>query len=123
MLIGMPRLDVLRETTVWEGNIPNHTYALSSTKLVGYVNALNGMVVYLAHPIQFDKRRRTFVKVRNTFGFKVLAPEARVTEKPIRTVQGSKGNVYQIFKTRYGERCNCPGYGYRGKCKHIMVAK
>lgn len=35
-------------------------------------------------------------------------------------VEGSKGNKYTITISSDGtKKCSCPGYGYRGSCKHI----
>ena len=39
-------------------------------------------------------------------------------------VEGSKGNTYTVRKeTATGEvTCTCPGFKYRGKCKHTKIA-
>ena len=35
-------------------------------------------------------------------------------------VEGSKGNTYTITIKSSGEHsCSCPGYGFRGTCRHI----
>jgi hypothetical protein len=35
-------------------------------------------------------------------------------------VQGSKGSLYTVRRSHRGAwSCTCPGYGWRGKCKHI----
>ena len=39
-------------------------------------------------------------------------------------VEGSKGSTYTVRKeTTTGElTCTCPGFKYRGKCKHLTIA-
>ena len=35
-------------------------------------------------------------------------------------VQGSNANVYRITIARDGTKtCSCPGFGFRGRCKHV----
>ena len=33
-------------------------------------------------------------------------------------VVGSKGNEYSVELHDQGFECDCPGFGYHGKCKH-----
>ena len=35
-------------------------------------------------------------------------------------VQGSKGNEYTVVKEYGKSSCTCPGFTYRGQCKHLM---
>ena len=35
-------------------------------------------------------------------------------------VQGSKGNEYTVVKEHGKSSCTCPGFTYRGQCKHLM---
>lgn len=40
------------------------------------------------------------------------------------TVPASNGrDVYSVIITRSFARCDCKGYEYRGKCKHVTVVK
>jgi hypothetical protein len=46
------------------------------------------------------------------------------------TIKGSKGNEYAVSygpdplgKYQYHWSCNCKGFAYKGKCKHIEIAK
>ena len=56
-------MEVLLETTEWEGNTPNHTYVLNNAgKLVGY-RKVSGEIVVSKKPIFFDKKHRKFKKV------------------------------------------------------------
>lgn len=34
-------------------------------------------------------------------------------------VEGSKGNKYVVTRTKSGWKCTCPGFGFRGQCKHV----
>ena len=38
-------------------------------------------------------------------------------------VTGSKGDVYSISFKNEVYTCNCPGYGYRRRCRHIEKIK
>lgn len=39
------------------------------------------------------------------------------------TIAGSKGNEYIVTKEHGQYSCTCPGYSFRGACKHIEEAK
>lgn len=34
-------------------------------------------------------------------------------------IQGSKGNTYEVELHEKGFDCTCPGFTYRGECKHV----
>jgi len=34
-------------------------------------------------------------------------------------VEGSKGNTYEVKLHEKGFDCTCPGFTYRGECKHV----
>jgi hypothetical protein len=36
-------------------------------------------------------------------------------------VEGSKGNIYEVAKD--GSNCTCPGFTFRGKCKHVTAQR
>ena len=57
---------------------------------------------------------------------------AEAPDEPVRKtewkVRGSTGNEYVVIRTQSDSRqiffsCTCPGYGWRGKCKHIDSIK
>ena len=62
-------------------------------------------------PLGFDRRWRTF-KVIKTVD----------TEPETIKVNGSKGSVYNLTRADGGWRCSCPGFTYRGNCKHLELA-
>lgn len=39
------------------------------------------------------------------------------------TVDGSKGSKYVVTRNKQGWKCTCPGFGFRGQCKHISEFK
>ena len=102
---------ILEETTVWnDPQIPNHVYVLndSQTKLIAYVRAGTKTLQKFKVPYSFDRRGRTFKELGNT------KPEPDVI-----TVQGSKGQQYYVSDAGNGLVCTCPGFTFRGKCKHV----
>ncbi len=101
------------ETTKWEGNTPNHTYILddSKSKLFGYIKAGTKEEIILSKPMMgFNTSRRTFKLVGE-----YKEPE---TEKRTWKVTGSRGDTYTVTEEENGLVCTCPGFIYRGKCKH-----
>lgn len=61
----MENFDILQETTVWEGNTPNHIYAVhkNSGKLLGYMKSSETEWTIFQKPLPFYKSRRTFRKL------------------------------------------------------------
>jgi len=66
----------------------------------------------LTTPLRIDRRGRKFEELKD-----VEMPDLN-NQVEIIEVQGSKGNTYYI--TMSGTpNCSCPGYQFRGSCKHI----
>ena len=102
-------MEALKETT---GELfPAHTYLLDGTTLVAYIKVNTTEPFYFKNGIKnFDKRGRKFEKVStNLFETHV---ETNLIE-----VQGSKGAVYYVDPE--AATCTCPGFTFRGKCKHV----
>jgi hypothetical protein len=101
-------MEAVRETT--GGQFPPHIYLLDGTKLVSYIKSGETEPFYFKNPIKgFDKRGRKFEIVKpNPFTVKAT---------PRIEVQGSKGQVYYIDTE--DNSCTCPGYTFRGDCKHV----
>jgi hypothetical protein len=104
-------MEALRETTDWA--TPNHTYLLDGTTLVAYIKQGTTEPFYFSKGIKhFDKRGRKFEKA-----------DASLFEQSASTnlieVQGSKGAVYYVDPELHS--CTCPGFTFRGKCKHTDV--
>jgi hypothetical protein len=110
-------LEALKEVTEWKVDFrqPNHTYLLDGDKLVAYRPWHTGEPVW-GTPMRFDRRYRKFEPADlKLFGI-VDAPAVNSSTK---VVKGSKGNEY-ILDLDEGT-CTCPGFKFRGKCRHILV--
>ncbi len=93
------------------GLFPAHTYLLDGTTLVAYIKRGETTPFYFKNGIKgFDKRGRKFERA-DAGAFKVKAKSATVE------VKGSKGNSY--FVDPEARTCTCPGFTFRGSCKHI----
>ena len=100
-----------KETTVWA--TPNHTYLLDGNNLVAYIKENETEPFYFKNPIKgFDRRGRKFLELTdNPFEVKVSSS--------LREVKGSKGNSYFVNDSE--GTCTCPGFTFRGACKHVEV--
>ena len=103
-------MQAIKETT--GGLFPAHTYLLDGTTLVAYIKVGETKPFYFKNGIKgFSKSGRKFEELKkNPFN-------VDVTISSVTKVQGSKGNVYEVDKE--AGTCTCPGYTYRGKCKHV----
>ena len=102
----------VREITQWnvEYRQPNHTYLLDGDKIIAYIKWHEGEPEYLRTPLKLDRRGRKFEELKiNPFSVKV---ESKLIE-----FKGSKGNSY--FVDPEAQTCTCPGFTFRGDCKHI----
>ena len=101
-------MEALRETT--GGQFPPHIYLLDGNKLVSYIKSGESEPFYFKNPIKgFDKRGRKFEAVKPN-PFKERKSNAI-------TVTGSKGQVYYVDTE--ARSCTCPGFQFRGACKHL----
>jgi hypothetical protein len=100
---------LVAETTVWETNVPNHAYLLSDdkSKVFGYAKRGTEEIEMFKKPIDFSTRGRKFTILK-----KLATP---AIEPPGIKVEGSKGAVYYV----HDNKCTCPGFKYRGDCKHV----
>jgi len=103
-------MEAIREITEWNGNTPNHTYLVDGTKLAAYIAAGSKEPFYFKDPLNFDRRGRKFLTLKAN-PFKLEKKETRIK------VIGSKGNVYWVDPE--AQTCTCPGFTYRGTCKHL----
>ena len=105
-------IEILQEITDWgKYKVNNGIYHVNSVgKLVAYQpNADSELQVLNVPSTQFSKARRKFKKIGSY-------PE--ITNEPhVKLIEGSNGNTYSL-DTEKGT-CSCPGYTYRGNCKHV----
>jgi hypothetical protein len=89
---------------------PAHTYLLDGNNLVAYVKVNETEPFYFRNPIKgFDRRGRKFAPGNiKLFTIKKARNE--------HTVVGSKGQTYTVTE----QSCTCPGFTYRGTCKHMV---
>ena len=105
-------MEAVVETTVWnDSNLANHIYLLDGTKMLAYIKVGSTTPFYFKNPITIDKRGRKFSPVKPN-PFKAVKEKSTIVK-----VSGSKGNVYSIDTV--DKTCTCPGYTFRGSCKHI----
>jgi hypothetical protein len=115
-------MQAFKEITDWA--CPNHIYLLDSNNLVAYIKQGETKPYYFKQPIKgFDKRGRKFEVVEpNPFNdWSELLKAHIAVEEPvawIKKVAGSKPGVYYTVNTDENT-CTCPGYTFRGTCKHI----
>ena len=104
-------IEILQEVTDWgKYKVNNGIYHINSSgKLIAYQPNKKAVVQVLNVPsANFSKARRKFIKIGER-------PEE--LESHIVKVTGSKGNIYHI-DTEKGT-CTCPGFTFRGNCKHV----
>ena len=96
-------IEILQETTDW-GKYPvaNGIYHVNSA---GHLVQHNDVV--FKNPLKgFSKARRKFTKIGER-------PEE--FSKDVIVVKGSGGKTYTIEDGK----CSCPGFTFRGNCKHV----
>jgi len=109
--------EAYRETTVWEGSTTiNHTYLLEGDSMIAYMRSQTSVPFYFKKPIRIDKRGRKFERLDvNPFE---LVPQVVIAQaSTVKEIEGSKGAKYYV--NLEDKTCTCPGYTYRGTCKHV----
>jgi hypothetical protein len=113
-------MKTFQEITEWstEFAVPNHVYFLndSKDKMYGYVQASTGIVKTMSAPYRFRASGRKFTEVNNIWGF---FPKEETVEGFVKIAIGSKGEKYTITEVAGMVQCSCPGFKFRGKCRHI----
>ena len=108
-----------QETTEWsDGSDSNHIYLLddSKGKMYAYVPKGTNKLVQFKQPIKIDIRGRKFKPVAARW--KYTGAEEPKPANPSWTVEGSKGAKYLVEFVDNVYTCTCPGYKFRGDCKH-----
>ena len=106
-----------QEVTDW-GDVPVHNgiYHLNEAgQLVAYETE-NGVKVFSKPMKRFSKARRKFQKL-DQYPDPKYAEETPEDEKTWKFT-GSKGDTYIVTEDNGNYTCTCPGFKYRGRCKH-----
>ena len=110
-------MEAVREVTVWTGveyRQPNHDYLLDGDRIVAYRPWGTGEIRRSSGKIKIDRRGRKFEPLDpNPFAELDAKKESMVIE-----VKGSKGNSYFVNKEE--RTCTCPGFTFRGNCRHLV---
>ena len=111
-------MQVLWETTEWVDSTSNNVYFMddSKSKMYAYVARGSMDVFKFKNPIRVDMRGRSFVNIPNIWHYESPEEETTKTEW---TFEGSTGSKYIVRKDGTSYNCTCPGYTYRGDCKHV----
>ena len=120
-------MKIVQEITVWKDityRQPNHVYLMDGDKVYAYSKWGQGPAEYMRTPLRIARRGRKFVEVKNNpWNFDLnLVTAQEEPEKPqgqVWTVAGSKGNKYFVNLSVGQWSCTCPGFGFRGKCRHV----
>jgi hypothetical protein len=115
LLLGTLVMIAIKEVTVWKDvtRQPNHVYLMVGEKAVAYIKWGEGDPFYFKNPMRLDKRYRKFVELKDS-------PFNTQVKSELIEVKGSKGNTY--FVDPEANTCTCPGFTFRGACKHTKEA-
>ena len=104
-------MKIVQETTRWTDNVANNLYLVTDNMeyIVAYVPQGSNSAERFKKPIRWDSRGRTF---------KILKEIAENDANSI-IVEGSKGQKYTLTRANGTWSCTCPGYAYRGNCRHV----
>ena len=104
-------MKIVHETTKWADSTANNLYLVTDNMeyIIAYVPEGSTKSQRFRKPIRWDPRGRQF---------KVLKD---IVEKDSNTrrITGSKGQVYSLTRSNGTWTCTCPGYAFRGQCKHV----
>lgn len=109
-----------KEVTRWEDGATaiNHTYLLEGDQMIAYIRVGTSVPYYFKQPIRISKSGRKFEVVDpNPFTFIPQVVVEQTTSANVVEIDGSKGAKYILDKVLC--TCTCPGYTYRGTCKHV----
>lgn len=98
-------IEILQEVTDWSGaghKVPNGVYHVNSA---GHLVQFNDKV--------FKSPLKNFSKARRKF--KKIGERTETYHPDVKRVVGSSGKIYTILDGK----CSCPGFIYRGNCKHV----
>jgi hypothetical protein len=104
-------MKAVEETTVWDQELqPNHVYLLEGNRALAYIAAGSNKPHYFSQPLMFDVRKRTFRELKHN-------PFEVVKNTHVVQVAGSNGATYRVDPI--SKTCDCMGFNFRGKCRHL----
>lgn len=110
-------MKIMLETTDWGVNsyVRNNVYVMNDamTKIIAYVPAGSKTVKKFKEPLAFDTNGRSFEELEGDD-----TPDT--PDSNVITIEGSKGQKYYLSNEGEGWRCTCPGFKFRGTCKHLV---
>lgn len=112
-------MQAYKEITIWDdGNTAiNHTYLLEGDMMIAYIRVGTTVPFYFKNPIRISKSGRKF-EVVDPSPFNAVPVVALPQELGnVKEIDGSKGAKYILDVD--AKTCTCPGYTYRGTCKHV----
>jgi hypothetical protein len=132
-------MEILKEITQWQVNYrsPNHTYLVNDkNQIIAYAKFNSNKIVILKTRHNLDKRYRKFIS-DNHIELSKLIPkyisenikkeniQKDIIPKKSRIFKvKSKEKEYTVILNNKQYNCNCIGFEYRRKCKHVeAVAK
>jgi hypothetical protein len=112
-------MQAYKETTVWDdGNVAiNHTYLLEGDKMIAYIRVGTSVPFYFKNPIRISRSGRKFEVVDPNPFDNIPSVVVQQALGNTREIDGSKGAKYIVDLD--AKTCTCPGYTYRGTCKHV----
>jgi SWIM zinc finger len=115
-------MQALRETTAWTDGATNinHTYLLDGDRMVAYIRIGTTVPFYFKSPIRISRSGRRFEVVEpNPFELIPSVVVEQTTSDNVVEIEGSKGARYILDRVLC--TCTCPGFTYRGTCKHVKA--
>jgi hypothetical protein len=103
----------MQEVTEWQCSTPNHIYIFDDclSHAIAYVPEGSRTVQKFSKPMSIDRRGRRFVDLED---HAVEPPKASVWQVP-----GSRGADHTVTMSQGYYSCTCPGFTYRGRCRHV----
>jgi hypothetical protein len=128
--------EIIKEITEWNmiGKQSNHTYLIDKKgRILAFAKWHSNAIDILKSRPVIDKRYRKFIKSDHNELSKLI--DSFKKEYKEKESIKEKPKYDRLFKVKSGEKeylvlldknklfCNCTGFNYRGKCKHVEFVK
>jgi len=103
---------VVQEQTQWRESVANNLYLITDSwdHVIAYVPQGEIKATRFKQPMRWDHRGRQFKVLKKITDTKTTDVE----------VKGSNGQIYRLTQYEGKWQCSCPGFQYRGKCRHVI---